>query len=77
MKLLAIDTSGPVCGVAVLTEQGIAYECAATNKLTHSVNLLPMIDAAFAATSLTLADMDRIAVTVGPGSFTGVRSPAK
>ena len=36
MKLLAIDTSGPVCGVAILTEGGIAYECAAVNKLTHS-----------------------------------------
>lgn len=73
MKLLAIDTSGPVCGVAIQTEQGTRYECAVTNKLTHSVNLLPMIDAAFEATGLTIADMDRIAVTVGPGSFTGVR----
>ena len=73
MKLLAVDTSGPVCGVAILTEQGIRYECAVQNKLTHSVNLLPMIDAAFEATSLTIADMDRVAVVVGPGSFTGVR----
>ena len=73
MKLLAIDTSGPVCGVAILTEQGVRYECAVQNKLTHSVNLLPMIDAAFEATSLTIADMDRVAVVVGPGSFTGVR----
>ena len=73
MKLLAIDTSGPVCGVAILTDEGVRCECAVTNKLTHSVNLLPMIDAAFAAAGLTIADMDRIAVTVGPGSFTGVR----
>ena len=73
MKLLAIDTSGPVCGVAIQTEQGTRYECAVTNKLTHSVNLLPMIDEAFRATGLTVGDMDRIAVTVGPGSFTGVR----
>lgn len=73
MKLLAIDTSGPVCGVAILTEEGVRYECAVTNKLTHSVNLLPMIDEAFTATGLTIAEMDRLAVTVGPGSFTGVR----
>ena len=66
MKLLAIDTSGPVCGVAILTDEGVRYECAVTNKLTHSVNLLPMIDAAFAATGLSVADMDRLAVTVGP-----------
>lgn len=73
MKLLAIDTSGPVCGVAVLTEQGIRYECSVQNKLTHSVNLLPMIDAALNATGQTLGDMDRLAVVAGPGSFTGVR----
>lgn len=73
MKLLAIDTSGPVCGVAILTESGMAYECAVVNKLTHSTNLMPMVDAAFAATGLTLEDMERIAVVTGPGSFTGVR----
>lgn len=73
MKLLAIDTSGPVCGVAILTESGIAYECAVVNKLTHSTNLMPMIETAFASTGLTVADMDRIAVVTGPGSFTGVR----
>lgn len=73
MKLLAMDTSGPVCGVAILTESGVAYECAAVNKLTHSTNLMPMVEAAFASTGLSLADMDRIAVVTGPGSFTGVR----
>lgn len=73
MKLLAIDTSGPVCGVAILTDAGVAYECAVVNKLTHSTNLMSMIEAAFAATGLTLSDMERIAVVTGPGSFTGVR----
>lgn len=73
MKLLIVDTSGPVCGVAILTEQGIVYDCAAVNKLTHSTNLMPMVDAALAATGLTIRDMDRLAVVTGPGSFTGVR----
>ena len=73
MKLLAIDTSGPVCGVAILKESGIVYECAAVNKLTHSTNLMPMVETAFASTGLTVQDMDRIAVVTGPGSFTGVR----
>ena len=73
MRLLAIDTSGPVCGVAILTEKGIVHECAVTNRLTHSVNLLPMIDTAFESTGLTIQDMDRLAVVTGPGSFTGVR----
>ena len=37
MKLLAVDTSGPVCGVAILTEDGIRHECAVMNHKTHSV----------------------------------------
>ena len=73
MKLLSIDTSGPVCGVAVLGDQGMLYEAMAQNKLTHSVNLMPMIDTALSASGLSLDAMDRIAVDTGPGSFTGVR----
>ena len=73
MKILAIDTSGPVCGVAVMDGGAVVYEAATVNKMTHSVNLLPMIDAATQATGLTVADMDRLACVTGPGSFTGVR----
>ncbi len=73
MKLLAIDTSGPVCGVAVLVDGAIVYEASAVNRMTHSVNLLPMVDAAMQSASLTMAQLDRIAVVSGPGSFTGVR----
>lgn len=73
MKLLAVDTSGPVCGVAVLADGRICYESMTQNKLTHSVNLLPMIDAALGASGLQPEELDRIAVVTGPGSFTGVR----
>ena len=73
MKLLAVDTSGPVCGVSVLVDGVIRYECAVQNKLTHSANLMPMVDTALSASSLSLSDLDRLAVVVGPGSFTGVR----
>ena len=41
MNILAIDTSGPVCGVAVMKAGAIVYEASAINKMTHSVNLLP------------------------------------
>ena len=73
MNILAIDTSDPVCGVAVMKAGAIVYEASATNRMTHSVNLLPMIDAACQSAGLGIADMDRIAVVSGPGSFTGVR----
>ena len=73
MNLLAIDTSGPVCGVCVLVDGAVRYEAAAINKLTHSANLMPMIDAALAASGMTLQSLERLAVVTGPGSFTGVR----
>lgn len=73
MKILAIDTSGPVCGVAVMKDGAIVYEASAINKMTHSVNLLPMIDTACQSAGMTIAELDRIAVVNGPGSFTGVR----
>lgn len=73
MKILAIDTSGPICGVSVYADGAILCEYAVFNKMTHSANLLPMIDAALSSAGKTLQDMDRIACVVGPGSFTGVR----
>ena len=73
MKLLAIDTSGPVCGVAVMQDTQIVCDCAVNNKLTHSANLMPMVDYALTASGMTISDIDRIAVVTGPGSFTGVR----
>ena len=73
MNILAIDTSGPTCGVAILADGAVRFSQTVLNKRTHSVNLMPMVDAAFTFTVLTLADMDRLACVVGPGSFTGVR----
>ena len=73
MNILAIDTSGPVCGVAVLKNNAIAYEGLAVNRMTHSASLVPMIDEALTRTEITLAEMDYLAAVTGPGSFTGVR----
>ena len=73
MNILAIDTSGPVCGVCVLADGAVRSEYTAANKLTHSANLLPMIDATLASAGMSLEQLDRIACVVGPGSFTGVR----
>ena len=56
-----------------MRDGAIVYEASAINRMTHSVNLLPMIDAACQSAGLTIAEMERIAVVSGPGSFTGVR----
>ena len=73
MNLLAVDTSGPVAGVAVLRDGEVAYEGAAVNCLTHSVNLMPMIEEALGRAGLDVSDIDYYASVTGPGSFTGVR----
>lgn len=73
MIILAVDTSGPVCGVALKKDDAILYEAAAVNKRTHSASLLPMISEALNRCALTVRDVDLFAAVTGPGSFTGVR----
>lgn len=73
MRILVIDTSGPVCGVAVMDEKTVLSEYTAQNKNTHSVNLMPMTEAALAAAGTAVGELDAIAAVTGPGSFTGVR----
>ena len=73
MKLLVMDTSGPVCGVAVMEDEKVLCEYTAQNRNTHSANLMPMAEAALQSTGKTIGEMDAIAAVTGPGSFTGVR----
>ena len=73
MKILIIDTSGPVCGTAVMDEDKVYSEFTAQNRNTHSASLMPMIEAALKAAGTELKDLDAIAAVTGPGSFTGVR----
>ena len=71
--ILALDTSGPVCSVALLSGQALRYEARALNKLTHSASLMPMVDEALRRADIDKASLTHIAAVVGPGSFTGVR----
>lgn len=73
MTILTLDTSGPHCSVAVLQKDALVYEARALNRLTHSVNLLPMIDEALHKSGVPREQLSHIAAVVGPGSFTGVR----
>ena len=73
MRYLVIDTSGPVCGTAVVEDEKVLSEYTAQNRNTHSVNLMPMTEAVMNAAGITLDDLDAIAAVTGPGSFTGVR----
>jgi len=73
MNLLAVDTSGPVCGVAVIKDGILAYEGVALNRMTHSVSMMPMVEEALNKSSTDIDQIDYYAAVTGPGSFTGVR----
>lgn len=73
MKLLAIDSSGLVASVAIMTEEVLLAEYTVNFKKTHSQTLLPMIDKIVTMLGIELDEMDAIAVAAGPGSFTGLR----
>lgn len=73
MKVLAIEASGNVASVAVASEEKILAEITTDSKKTHSQTLLPMIDEVLKKTECSVDDMDFIAISKGPGSFTGLR----
>ncbi len=73
MKILAIDSSGLVASVAIVTEEKILAEYTVNNKKTHSQTLLPMLDEIVKISDQELKEIDAIAVAGGPGSFTGLR----
>lgn len=73
MKILAVETTGPYCSVAVLDDDNNLTEVNGREVMGHLKNLTPMIQEGLAQSGLKLDDMDFIAVSEGPGSFTGIR----
>ena len=65
--VLAIDTSGPVAGCAVLAGGRIVHLTAMNHGLTHSETIMPAVDAALTASGLECADMDAFVAVAGPG----------
>lgn len=73
MKILAIDTSTLVMGVAVLEEKKVLGELITNSHKKHSIRLMPAIAHLLEELELTLEGIDLLAVTKGPGSYTGIR----
>lgn len=73
MKILGIDSSGLVASAAVTVDDLLVSEFTVNNRQTHSQTLLPMIDRVVAMSGISLEELDGIAVSAGPGSFTGLR----
>ena len=72
MRLLAIDTALEACSVGVLADGKTITRSEIIGR-GHAEILMGMIEDELRDAALTVADLDRIAVTIGPGSFTGLR----
>jgi tRNA threonylcarbamoyladenosine biosynthesis protein TsaB len=75
MRLLAIDTALEACSAAVLDTQagGIVAQETRAMARGHAEALMPLLRRVIEQWGGSFADLDRIAVTTGPGSFTGLR----
>ena len=74
MLILGIDTSTKICTCSIFdSENGVIAETSLSVKKNHSNIVMPIIDNLFKISDLKINDIDKIAVAIGPGSFTGVR----
>ncbi len=73
MKVLAIETSTLAGGVALMDEKRLIAEYRLDVVVHHSERILSAIDLLLKESGTTVAELDAIAVSVGPGSFTGLR----
>ena len=73
MLILALESSAKAASAAVARDGELLDLEFCNDGLTHSVTLLPMAEEALRKCGLTLGDVDAVAVSRGPGSFTGIR----
>lgn len=73
MVILGIDCSSRQSSVCILDGDEPIFTSAQATSVTHSQNLLLMVNSALEICALTPSDVDLFAVTIGPGSFTGLR----
>jgi tRNA threonylcarbamoyladenosine biosynthesis protein TsaB len=73
MNLLAFDSAQAACSAAVMRDGAIVARRIVHMERGHAEALVPMIVAVLADAGIAFAALDRIAVTVGPGSYTGIR----
>lgn len=73
MRILGIESSSLVASVAIVEDEVTIAEYTVNFKRTHSQTLLPMLDEIVKMVDLDLETIDAIAVSGGPGSFTGLR----
>lgn len=73
MNILAMDTSNQILGAALMKDGQLLGEHVTNMKKNHSVRLMPAIEGLMEEVGLAPDDLDKIVVSYGPGSYTGVR----
>ncbi|MEX0602753.1 MAG: tRNA (adenosine(37)-N6)-threonylcarbamoyltransferase complex dimerization subunit type 1 TsaB, partial [Bacteroidota bacterium] len=73
MTVLGLETSTDVCSVGLIREQEIRVERSVIESHIHSEKLLTLVQEVLKQAGMALADLEGIGVSVGPGSFTGLR----
>lgn len=73
LKLLAFDTAQGALSAAIIGGEGVLAHRFEPRTRGHAENLMPMLEAVMAEAGLGFADLDALAVTIGPGTFTGLR----
>ncbi len=73
LTIFGIETSGKTASVSILKENCVLYSETVFTTLTHSQTLIPMCERAIKSAGISFSDIDRIAVSEGPGSYTGLR----
>jgi len=73
MNVLAIDTSNYALGIALMNEEGVIGEYITNMKKNHSIRVMPAIEKLLFDCEMKPADLDKVIVAKGPGSYTGVR----
>ena len=73
MLILGMESSSLVASAALLSEEKLIAEFTVNNALTHSQTLMPMIDAVMKSAGKEMNELTAVAISRGPGSFTGLR----
>ena len=72
MNILGIDTSTKKANVCIKKDK-LIVDKNINNEITHSEKLLPLLDECLKESNCKLQDIDYLATSIGPGSFTGIR----
>ena len=73
LKILSIDTATDICGIALTEDKQLITEYRSNFKRAHAEKIIDSMARVLEDASLSLVELDCIAVSIGPGSFTGLR----